>query len=606
MPTPSSIPILRERKSRYPAQTGRRPVVTASGRSPVSENTGLGREVAIDDNRSFMKQALARRFGPPGVKQRRTSRLSLSVTDNVVSATGGQFTSTQAVESTPDKSNIDLPASAQNGYSPQAPPTISSHAFSRPELGDSPPRPSERSAGKRPLIELSQERNGSQHGHLPLPHTLKSARELLYQQRHPLGDKDLHKELCRARRYLSDFTAWEILTLPVVQQLLNECDLLVSKTDGHSRDLNEIAQRICGRPKSQDDDAFISYRKLFAALILSGQYTAIFDFVQKGLHDGDLPLTCLKTCSDPHEHGVRCSSATAIFSTWESPDVDEFDGYQWELCAPFFQLDKSADSAGRCLHYQFSERVSLPLDSADEVLGPDGQVPGGFSHVFRVEINNNHHDFPLYTVRPLQPISCLTHSCDLGIKSLTPLLFHELRSRETRRSSYLRSRSSSIKLIPAHSQTTRFSKTRPTSYADLTMLPIGKSQSTYQSCMPRSKPNHLRQPKPRPTFSSFPVRTRTSGTFGEPKGTPQTRILGMTAGLRGGWRSSWWDSRRPCTSSMTSSCLRRHRIRHLTTAVSTATLSQRISFTSATGRVSRTSLESCKLPTLVRLATIAM
>lgn len=341
-----------------------------------------------------MNQALAKRFGPDlGPGSPRPGSLGSGQGDDV-EGVGSQFetsrrtTFTQDVQE--DGEGVDILAGSDAAKSAAETPGIQALPLRRSESPSKPHKP----AGKGTTASTHDDRS-THHTHPPASCTLVSVRESLHNQRRLINSPIL----CQARRYLPDVAIWEILTLPAVEQLLKECKG-PEEGAGPVWRKSSVAAEICGSPKDQTDVAFISYRKVFAALILIGKQSCIFDFIERGLSDGQLPLDGLERWSRRARQetiGSSSSPCAGVFESWEATHVVQFDDMQWELCAPFFKMDEM-DNNMKCLHYVFSGRTSLPLENIEEVLGPDGARPGGYGRVFKVDIDDRHHSFPLHTV----------------------------------------------------------------------------------------------------------------------------------------------------------------------------------------------------------------
>lgn len=149
-----------------------------------------------------------------------------------------------------------------------------------------------------------------------------------------------------------------------------------------------------------------SFRKILAILILIGKEDSIFDFVDAGIGDAQLPLDKVED-GRPFQLSLSGQDQPiALFKTWENRHIEEFESKQWETLAPFFLRGAKHES----LNYKLSWRHPLPFDIIPEAIcnrnststsisGSSSDGDSGNSKVWKVKIHRAHHDLPSYRVR---------------------------------------------------------------------------------------------------------------------------------------------------------------------------------------------------------------
>lgn len=177
----------------------------------------------------------------------------------------------------------------------------------------------------------------------------------------------------------------------------------VLQDEGVSRDLSQtLAKQICipstvmlgGGKKGQNQ--LSTRRKLFATLALISKVRAIGGFIREGIFDTHLPLrkpradgtSFLSLASRPTEHLNCCKG-------WTVADAEMFDLHQWHVLSPFFA---NKDAKAKIVHYVLHEKIVPPLHFLNEEelstdTDMDPEANGGFSTVFRVRFNPDHHNF---------------------------------------------------------------------------------------------------------------------------------------------------------------------------------------------------------------------
>ncbi|KAF3765541.1 kinase-like protein, partial [Cryphonectria parasitica EP155] len=155
-------------------------------------------------------------------------------------------------------------------------------------------------------------------------------------------------------------------------------------------------------------------KRIFATLVLINQVVAIGDFIQEGLYDMHLPFYLPDQKLDLHGDVYRLSNPEEdntkipipLFSGWKSLERENFEKYQWQFLAPFFDVMSGENS--RPLHYVLEDSRILPFIEDLEGKGPEPVISGGYSEVWRVKIHPAHHSNssqtnPDFAVKRLRP-----------------------------------------------------------------------------------------------------------------------------------------------------------------------------------------------------------
>lgn len=147
-------------------------------------------------------------------------------------------------------------------------------------------------------------------------------------------------------------------------------------------------------------------RKILAILILNGRTASIFDIIEAGMLDIDLPLSGsydktrksveLKRSRDPSprrwwegEPGQQNMQDPALLRTeprcrfrgWSHTHLDLFRTYQSRMLAPFIRR-----SSCKVLFYKIPDEAVLPF------LEWTMKKEGGYGNVYRVRIHQDHHE----------------------------------------------------------------------------------------------------------------------------------------------------------------------------------------------------------------------
>ncbi|CAM1502342.1 Fc.00g043260.m01.CDS01 [Cosmosporella sp. VM-42] len=167
-----------------------------------------------------------------------------------------------------------------------------------------------------------------------------------------------------------------------------------------SKDIEVYAGRICGQQsESNGEEGFqprqeVSFRKIFAILLLIGKPSKIVRFVEEGVSDDKLPLAKVtrehwRNSIDLHLKGfpempLRC------FEALSRSQVVHFEKLQWSMLAPCFVLD--AEWPRQVRHYDFKPDEIMPF-----TLWKQFGNSGGYGQVFKTKIHPDHHNFKFFT-----------------------------------------------------------------------------------------------------------------------------------------------------------------------------------------------------------------
>lgn len=191
--------------------------------------------------------------------------------------------------------------------------------------------------------------------------------------------------------FISDSEVWSYMKEDSVRLILNECEPGSSKSE--REDIADLAKTICGMPSSETDIDFISYRKVFAILILMKMHNKIRDFISEQIHDNLLPLKYKGSHKDPSAILVPGSdTCNRCFEGWDTADVKSFLEWQMQFCAPFFKQGE------RSYHYAFPSKIALPFLSLND--SRPGQDEGGSGTVTKVELPQGHGNLKTYVCSP--------------------------------------------------------------------------------------------------------------------------------------------------------------------------------------------------------------
>ncbi|KAI1878381.1 hypothetical protein JX265_000313 [Neoarthrinium moseri] len=129
---------------------------------------------------------------------------------------------------------------------------------------------------------------------------------------------------------------------------------------------------------------------LFAILLLSEKGYCVFQFIDQGLNDRELPFQ-MRSNNGLYEFLDSSSRELRCFEHWKQAFRNQFDTYQWRVCTPYFEQG----DGGKITVQHFSSRTVLPFlesernDHEIEYL----QELGGYGEISYVKIHESSHDF---------------------------------------------------------------------------------------------------------------------------------------------------------------------------------------------------------------------
>lgn len=177
----------------------------------------------------------------------------------------------------------------------------------------------------------------------------------------------------------------DLINVDVVKR---ELDFLPEATIPHDSSTDDLARIICGEGSHKP-----VYRKIFALLTWKKNLGAIFQFLDEGVSDKDLPLkpydTQGKPLEDSHFRVHRNNHPTQIvscFGGWADRKIKEFLRCQWTVLSPFLVLG----DATNIQHHEFHNDVILPF----QPLYPETELvrmSGGFAVVNKVQVHPDHY-----------------------------------------------------------------------------------------------------------------------------------------------------------------------------------------------------------------------
>ena len=189
-------------------------------------------------------------------------------------------------------------------------------------------------------------------------------------------------------------------------------------------EIADLARKICSEKRVDSFDEcrrtkIITYRKIFAILVLIEKTPAIRRFVLEGVNDSDLPFVRSQAGYSMRRARAPNDDLKCFQDGWTPFQIRNFEDWQWTTLAPFFAKSKERKEVR---HYPLQDRVILPFlfdNKRDEV---DQELLGGGGRVFKATIHPDHHNFHDFFKCPRaspsddeEPPRC---SCDFAIKCL--------------------------------------------------------------------------------------------------------------------------------------------------------------------------------------------
>ncbi|KAK4667967.1 uncharacterized protein QC764_703100 [Podospora pseudoanserina] len=151
--------------------------------------------------------------------------------------------------------------------------------------------------------------------------------------------------------------------------------------------IERYADQICRPHKCADDRVSNSgFRKIFAILVKISCAVDITHFVDRGICDGDLPLTAVPVDEGQMEMRLQGQENKKLdfLRHWDDElKHDDFEKLQWTMLVPYFA--KRPGHSARL--YVLPKKVVLPW------LSEERRYDGGYSWVSKVMIHPHHHNF---------------------------------------------------------------------------------------------------------------------------------------------------------------------------------------------------------------------
>ncbi|KAK4663675.1 hypothetical protein QC763_610490 [Podospora pseudopauciseta] len=249
----------------------------------------------------------------------------------------------------------------------------------------------------------------------------KSLQTQLFQSLHPLDDEEKEK----------GFIPIDLLPLLITEESVYK-ELSGPLRETHDeKTIRRYARKICAettensiegdKPKTKT----ITFRKIFAILVLVEKSSSITKFLKENINDSDLPLVRVSNPTRPGEYDLRCSrerdkQLKCFRGSWSPLQIRNFASWQFVTLAPFFaksELYKEVE------HYVLQDGIIMPFltDPNKQAISNDPFVDsqqeellGGGGRVFRAILHPDHHSFHKSFKCPREP-SCI---CTFAIKRL--------------------------------------------------------------------------------------------------------------------------------------------------------------------------------------------
>lgn len=159
--------------------------------------------------------------------------------------------------------------------------------------------------------------------------------------------------------------------------------------------IDEYTTKICGWRNQHGK--YMSFKKIFAILILSQKPLSIGQFIEEQVSDQDLPLRKVPR-SNPKsrmfdlvraEAPDESSTRLRCFKDWHSLEVWRFEDWQWTTQPPFFYRGERKNVA----RFRFPDQIPIPFTSDSRYGLGRKVVESGFSIMFKVNIHPEQHGF---------------------------------------------------------------------------------------------------------------------------------------------------------------------------------------------------------------------
>jgi hypothetical protein len=156
--------------------------------------------------------------------------------------------------------------------------------------------------------------------------------------------------------------------------------------------IRDYARDVCRTELS--DGTELSYRKIFAILVMLDRGWEIVLFVDEGICDAHLPLKAVSVDGSGLPPKMRLESHPdtdlACLRNFGLMTHEYFAGFQWAMVSPFLARGKRR----RAWFYQLSDRDVLPWTREELSVHQ-----GGYGIISKVEIHPSHHNFKRTEVR---------------------------------------------------------------------------------------------------------------------------------------------------------------------------------------------------------------
>ncbi|KAK0726252.1 kinase-like domain-containing protein [Apiosordaria backusii] len=185
----------------------------------------------------------------------------------------------------------------------------------------------------------------------------KSLQTRLFESLHPLDDEEKEK----------GFIPVDHLPLLITEEsVYEELSTRLRETHDESTILR-YARKICAETTEDRTDGkktktkAVTFRKIFAILVLVEKSSAITKFLREHINDSDLPLIRIK--KRPGECDLRCSrkpdrKLKCFKGGWSPLQIRNFEEWQWTTLAPFFSKSEGEKEVN---HYVLQDRVIMPF-----------------------------------------------------------------------------------------------------------------------------------------------------------------------------------------------------------------------------------------------------
>ncbi|KAK4171488.1 putative Serine/threonine-protein kinase [Triangularia setosa] len=241
----------------------------------------------------------------------------------------------------------------------------------------------------------------------------KSLQTRLFESLHPLYDEEKEK----------GFIPVDQLPHLITEDSVYE-ELSSRLRETHDeKTIRRYARKICAETTEHHIDGekpkatAITFRKIFATLVLVEKASAITKFLKENINDSDLPLIRVRNLKRPGECDLRCSRKPdkrlkCFKGGWSPLQIRNFADWQFITLAPFFAKSELYKEVN---HYVLQDRVIMPFltdpnkrNPSDDpfVQSQQEELLGGGGRVFRAILHPDHHSFHNSLKCPRTPCIC--------------------------------------------------------------------------------------------------------------------------------------------------------------------------------------------------------